>query len=260
MEEDKILISHSLELKNKAYENSMITATSFMDLRQLSLIKSLERHNGNEVITFYYGGYEEAERVCAVFVPSFYEIKDDISDYFRKYPDENPLSLLKISKDKFSSASHRDYLGALMGLGLKREVIGDIIVDDDNTYVLVLKKNSKFICDNLKSVGRATVQVSEVDFSCLLSRKDNSIEFSAFVASERLDNIVSAAFSLSRTNSVAFIEKGFVFVNSAEILKPDYRLSVGDKIVLRGKGKAVFLSVNGKSKKDRLHITLKKYI
>lgn len=260
MEDDKILISHANDLKIRADEYSMITNTNFLDLRQISLIRSIEKNNYQFIRTFYYGGYRDVERVCAVFVPSFYETNGDIFTYFNEHYDDNPLCLLHITKDKFSVIGHRDYLGALIGLGIKRDVLGDILVDENAAYVVSLKKNAKFICDNLKSVGRATVEVSVCDFSCLLERKENFTEFSAFIASERLDNFVSAAFSLSRTNSVLSIEKGLVFVNSSEILKPDYKVSVGDKIVLRGKGKAIFSSINGRSKKDRLHITIKKYI
>lgn len=259
MEEDKILLSHSADLKSRADENSMITSTNFLDLRQCSLLRSLERIKAETVKTFYYGGYDDAERVCAVFVPSFYDINDGVLEYFNLYPEDNPLCLLKVTKDRFSSVGHRDYLGALMGLGLKREVIGDIIYDDNGAYIITLRQNSRFICENLKSVGRATVDITQCDFSCLSQRKEAFEDITAFIASERLDNIVSAAFSLSRTNSVSFIQKGLVFVNSLEITKPDYKASIGDKIVVRGKGKAIFYSVNGKSKKDRLHITIKKY-
>lgn len=260
MEDDKILLSHALDLINRAEEFSMITFTDFLDLRQRSLMKSAIRMRLQNIKAFYYGGYNDAERVCAVFVPDFYETGSDVSENFWKYTDENPLCLLRVTKDKFSTIGHRDCLGALMGLGLKREVIGDIIVDDETAYIVTLKKNAEYICGNLKSIGRATVEVNQCDFSCLSDRKESFTEISAFIASERLDNFVSAAFSLSRTNSVGYIEKGLVFVNSTQIFKPDYKLTQGDKIVLRGKGKAIFLSVNGKSKKDRLHITIKKYV
>ena len=259
MEEDKILLSHATDLKLRADENSMITSTNFLDLRQSSIVRSVERIKSDTVKTFYYGGYKDAERVCAVFVPSFYDVDGEIADYFTTFPEDYPLCLLRVNKDKFSVIGHRDYLGALMGLGLKREVIGDIISDSDGAYVVSLRQNLKYICENLKSVGRATVDVTECGFSFLSERKEVFEEISAFIASERLDNVVSAAFSLSRTNSVAYIEKGLVYVNSLEIIKPDYKVSAGDKIVLRGKGKVIFLSVNGKSKKDRLHITIKKY-
>lgn len=259
MEEDKILLSHTADLKIQADKNSMITYTGFLDIRQNSLVRTADRENPVDIETFYYGGYFDAERVCAVFVPSFYGVSGDIFSFFGENPDDNPLCLLKVTKDKFSSVSHRDYLGALMGLGLKREVIGDIIIDCENAYIVTFKKNAKFIVDNLNSVGRATVNVEQCDFDCLAERKEAFDEISAFVASLRLDIITSAAFSLSRSNSSAFIEKGLVYVNSVQIVKPDYKLNTGDKIVLRGKGKAIFSSVNGKSKKDRLHITIKRY-
>lgn len=260
MDDNKILISHIKDLKIRCDENSMIIFSTFLDLNQQSAVKELEGFDIGNVNTFYYGGYPDAERVCVVFAPSFYDLGESIFDFFNENDDENNLTLLKLSKDKFSSVNHRDYLGALMGLGIKREVIGDIIVLNDCAYVVTLKSSAKYIIENLKSVGKATVSAEYASFSALSSRSDNFLNVSSFVASERLDNIVSAAFSLSRKSSVSFIQKGLVFVNSKQILKNDFNVSPGDKVVVRGLGKVLYFSKNGKSKKDRIHITLKKYI
>lgn len=259
MTEDQILISHARDLKMSCSDNSMITNTFFLDMRQVSLLKPLEREQREYVDSFYYGGYPDAERVCAVFVPKFFEC-DDIYKFFSEESDYNPISLIRIEKDRFSSLSHRDYLGSLMGLGIKREMLGDLLVDENGCFVPCIGSVAKYISENLSSVGRGTVKISVVSFDEIAERKENFKEISAFVASPRLDNIVSAAFSLSRTKSVQFIEKGAVFTNSVENLKPDYKVSVGDKIVLRGKGKAVVASFDGESKRGRLHITIRRYI
>ncbi|MGN0468343.1 MAG: RNA-binding protein [Acutalibacteraceae bacterium] len=259
MTDDQILISHARDLKNKSADCSVITNTAFLDLHQRSILFSIERENGEYVKTFYFGGYETAERVCAVFVPRFYDI-EHIGGYYEKNESENPLSLIRVEKDKFSSLTHRDYLGAVMGLGIKREAIGDIITDDDGCYIITLKSAARFLSENLVSVGRGSVRTFEVPFEKIKETHQATEEISAFIASERLDNFVSAAFSLSRTNSSAAITKGIVFVNNVLCDKTDAKISVGDKVVLRGKGKTVFSSVDGKSKKGRLHITITKYL
>ncbi len=259
MTEDESLISHARDLKASCSDNSMITNTFFLDLRQISLLKPLEREEKQYVDSFFYGGYPDAERVCAVFVPKFFEC-DNIYKFFSNNSDINPVSLIRIEKDRFSSLTHRDYLGSLMGLGIKREMLGDLLVDENGCFVVCINSVAKFIIENLNSVGRGTVNVSIASFDKIIERKENFKTVSAFVASPRLDNIVSAAFSLSRTKSAEFIEKGAVFTNSCENLKPDYKVGAGDKIVLRGKGKAVIASFDGESKRGRLHITIRRYI
>lgn len=256
--DDKFLISHVRDLKNQCADNSMITNTSFLDLRQRSLLLPLEKENSSLVKTYYYGGYSSAERVCAVFVPSFYEI-EDVEDYFFENSDENPLRLIRIDKDRFSALSHRDYLGSLMGLGLKRETVGDILPDESGCFVICTKNAAKFILENLLSVGKGSVEVSYAPLESLGEKKEQFEIIGAFIASARVDNFVSAAFNVSRSAAVSLIEKSVVYVNGGLCEKPDMKLSPGDKVVARGKGKVIFDSTDGQSKKGRLHITIKKY-
>ncbi len=259
MTDEQILVSHATDLKRQCADNSMITSTQFLDMRQRSLIAPLERQFSEYVTTLYFGGYDDAERVCALFVPKFFGISD-ISDFLKNFESDNPLSLLRLDKDRFTTVSHRDYLGALMGLGIKREMIGDILVDDKGAFVPCVNSVAEFLLKNLTSVGRATVNVSLTLFDKISERTERFNEISAFVASLRLDNVVSSAFSLSRTKSAEFIEKGAVYLSGVQNFKSDVKVNQGDKIVLRGKGKAVLYSIDGESKKGRLHITIRKYI
>lgn len=259
MTEDQFLFSHAEDLKAQCADNSMITNSLFLDMRQRTLLKPLEKLYSEYVNTFYYGGFSDAERVCAVFVPKFFDVQS-IEGFFKENNDDNPISLIRVDKDRFSSLTHRDYLGSLMGLGIKREMLGDILVDEGGCFIVCVRSIAKFICNNLTSVGRGTVTASEVSFDLISCRNENFKEISAFVASVRLDNIVSAAFSLSRTKGAEFIEKGAIFLNGLQTIKPDYKVNEGDKIVLRGKGKAIVSSFDGESKKGRLHITIKRYI
>lgn len=258
MNEKEILLSRATELKERAADNSMITFTNFLSVDERSILKPMEKVNNKYVDTFYFGGSADAERTVAVFVPRFYEI-DDIAAYFLDNPDESPLVLIEVTKDRFTEMTHRDYLGSLMALGLKRETLGDIIVSDKGAYIISLKSIAGYICDNLKRTGRGSVNCKVVDFSNLPSGEDSGKEMFCSVASLRLDCVVAAAFSVSRSSAVESITKGLVFVDSVQIMKTDFLLSESSKIVLRGKGKAVIMAESGKSKKGRIRLIIKRY-
>ena len=259
MTEDEVLLSHASDLKTQCADESTVQSTAFLDMRQRTLLTALEKEQSEYVKTFYYGGYENAERLCAVFVPRFYEA-DNAFELFAAYPEFDSITLLRLEKDRFTSLSHRDYLGALMGLGLKREVLGDIVTDDGGCRLFCLSSVSRFICENLKSAGRASIRAFEEQKSEFVQAEEKTQDLFFSVSSLRLDAVVGSAFSLSRSKAAAFIESGSVFVDGVQIVKTDKKISVGEKIVLRGKGKAVLLEQKGESKKGRLHITIRRYL
>lgn len=259
MNDKDILISHAQDKKKQAYDNSMITNTNFLTMEERTWLAPSERELSSDIRTYYYGGYEDAERTIAVFVPAFYEIASDIDEYFDENPRDNPLALIKLTKDKFTSLSHRDYLGALMGLGIKREMLGDIITTDTGCYIFCLKSIVKYICENLNKSGRGTVTCKVCALKDLIIGEEKSETVFLSVASMRLDNVVAAAFNLSRSVAVEAINKGIVYVNSLQVQKTDMSIKQGDRIVLRGKGKVLISELAGQSKKGRLHIYIKKY-
>lgn len=259
MNEKEILISKALDKKRQSADNSMITHTNFLSLDEISTVKTIDREYNEYTDVFYYGGYADSERQLALFVPKFYGI-DNVNDFLRHNEEDNPICLVRLKKDKFTNLSHRDYLGAIMGLGLKREMVGDIKVTNEGADVFCLKSASEFICDNLKKSGRGSVTgeiLSVSDFNC----SDDKFELCfTTVASLRLDGVISAFFNLSRSAAAETVNKGLVYVNSSQCLKCDYAIKEGDKIVLRGKGKTVLTEIKGTSKKGKLKIEYKKYI
>lgn len=258
MEEKDLLFSRCLDAKKKALDSFMITSTAFLSVDERSLVGCVEREYNSDISTFYFGGYDEAERTVAVFVPKIFGV-EDIGEYFSENPDDCPFCLLKVSKDRFSSLNHRDYLGSLMGLGIKRETVGDIIPRDDCTFIFALKSISRYICENLTKVGRGTVNCEICPLSEFIYDEGETETVFSSVASLRLDSVVSSAFNLSRTNSSLAVKSGLVYINSQQILKNDYTLREKDKIVLRGKGKVVLEEIIGESKKGRIHINIKKF-
>lgn len=258
MNEIDLLLSHARELKERAADNSMITATNFLSPEERSILNVIEKENNRYVSTFYYGGFPEAERTAAVFVPAFFEVSD-IDSFMRENADENPFVLIEATKDKFTSMSHRDYLGSLMALGIKREMIGDIITSEKGCHFFAVKSIAAYICENLKRTGRGSVSLSIIDVSELHEGADNSKLAFSSVASLRLDCVVAAAFSLSRTAASENINQGLVYVGGVQCFKSDFTLSEGTKIVLRGRGKAVINRITGQSKKGRIHLEFKLY-
>lgn len=258
MKQQDILISHITDLKERCADNSVITFTNFLTVDEVNLVKQNERTHSKYIDTFLFGGYDNAERVVAFFVPRFYDV-DDISSYLLENIEDNPIVAIDIKKDKFSSLSHRDYLGALMALGIKREMLGDIIVKDDGCYIFCLKSVSEFILQNLKSIGRGTVSCVVCQVLDLDNDFSNVTEEKVSVTSLRIDNYLSSVYNMSRTQSAEYIRRDNVFINSTLCTKVDYVIKPGDKIVLRGKGKTIFKDVVGKSKKGRLYLSLNKY-
>ncbi len=258
MTDDEILLSHARDLKKQCADRGMITHTAFLDLHQRSLLSRLERENSADVQTFYHGGCKDAERVLAVFVPKFYGV-GDLAAYLAENPDDDPLCLLRADKDSFSVLSHRDYLGALMGLSVKRELFGDLLTDDGGAYLVCLRSIRPFLLESFRSAGRATLTLRDASFAELQTREAKTQDVFVSVPSLRLDCVLAAAYNLSRTKAEQAIRAGLVFVNAVQTDKTDRRLSPGDVLVLRGKGKCLLAEETGRSKKGRLHLTVRQY-
>lgn len=254
-----VLLSNIADKVNLCVDNSIITSSNFLDsYEQSEVLKYFSKIKDCKMIL--YGGNDDFERGIAVFFPSFLNIVtvEELKKYFEENDDENPITCIKLTKDKFSSLSHRDYLGALMGLGIERKMIGDIVATEDGAYIFTLIKITKFIVDNLKSVGKGTVD-AEIIKNIFVSKKQNAENISATVSSLRLDNIVSLCFNLSRNKATRAINEGLVFHNSVVCLKSDKKIEEGDKVVYRSKGKIILKEIIGKSKKNRYIINFQKY-
>lgn len=255
--EDKILLARAEEREAACLRNYMITGTEFLDLRQQSLVRKNMAGAGGAFRGFY-GGYGDAERAVAVFFPEYIELEP--AEYFEADPEENPLSVLRVTKKKGApSPGHRDYLGALMGLGIRREVTGDILVREDGADLIVLRSMAEYIASNLDQAGRSGLTAEEVPVRDLILPESKAKEKNVSVASLRLDSVLGAAFGLSRAKSLEAVRSGIVFVNGLETLKPDYSVGEGDRIVMRHKGRVIVSSVNGKSSKGRTRMTLTIY-
>ncbi|MBQ7595685.1 MAG: hypothetical protein IJU45_03355 [Clostridia bacterium] len=256
MNDEELLLSVINDKILECENNSVITNTDFLDLRKQSIAVSyLKRKKG--VRWLLWGGYENAERKIIIFLPYYVE---NFFDYIKTNKSDIPLVLFRADKDDFSSLSHRDYLGSILGLGIKREKIGDILVDEKGCFFFALPVISAYISSNLSKAGRGTLSISIKEDIEELNYTPNIKQKVCFIQSPRLDSVCSAVFSLSRSKASEFIEKGLVFVNDEQILKADHKLKVPDKIVIKGRGRAILKDDTGRSKKDRTALVVDVFI
>ena len=255
-EENKLLLARIRDRERQCSDNSMITSSVFLDMRERSVVAS----SRFETRMIFYGGFEDSERTTAVFLPDYVEAENlqELIEYFDECPESDPIAIIEIEKDKFSPAlSHRDYLGALMGLGIKREMTGDIIVSENGCKMAVLEKIAPFIVENLGKAGRGTLKAKIVPSSeARKGTKSVGVPDSFTVSSMRLDSIVKNAFRVSRGDAVSAIEAGLVFVNDLECVKPDKKISDGDKVVFRRKGRIIVTDCSSVSKKGRVIVEI----
>ena len=252
MEKD-ILISHALDLARRCREDYVVTNTPFLDLSERAALDSALRGCGAKYV--FFGGYAEAERTVCVFLPDYAGEGDVTSG------DDCPIKVLRCKCRAGSPAlSHRDYLGSLMALGVKREKTGDIIVYSGGADILILGEIEKFLISEYKSAGRVNFETECVPVTELRIPDVKTETFRGTVASTRLDNLISEAFSLSRDAAAEAIEGGLVFVDGAKIIKTDARVAEGAKLVLRGKGKVIFREIAGETRRGRISVTLERYV
>lgn len=157
-----------------------------------------------------------------------------------------------IYNQKFALLTHSQVLGALMGLGIVRECIGDIYVDD-KIYILVISEMAPFIITNLTQIGKTKVKVQSVDLDVIRNLPINIYEETTIVvASLRLDAIVSNITTLSREKAKTYIELKNVKVNGNIVTSSDHILKMKDLISIHRYGRTIIKDVLRKTKKDKL--------
>ncbi|MEI3525991.1 MAG: YlmH/Sll1252 family protein [Eubacteriales bacterium] len=248
--EEQQLEKHFRDLARTAYQRGIAVFSDFLNLNELNIFQSL-RGEFSYLETETFGGYELAERQIAVFrpeAPVFY------ADY--------PVKCLKITplNAKFAEdLNHRDYLGAVLNLGIDRACLGDILVEEDAAYLFCLERMADFIRDNLIRIRHTSVYVEQVEAENF-HYEPKYKEVSGTVASVRLDKLLALAFNASRSSLTGLIEGGKVFVNGKLVTSNGYEPKEGDSISVRGMGRFRFRETGGQSKKGREYVILWRYI
>ncbi|WP_195939853.1 YlmH family RNA-binding protein [Romboutsia sp. 1001713B170131_170501_G6] len=246
-----------IELKNKMFkviDKANATMKNY-DVRQTEFLNPYEIKNAIAILNSYSdlkysvdGGHKEAER-SKIFIYPFYMEYEDIDDNLKFIQVEGNF--------KFKSISHKDYLGSLMGLGIKREMIGDIIIHDSFCQIIVSSDICDFIIMNLQKVSTNSVSVYEISREDIIENSLNYKDISFTVSSSRLDCIISGLYNISRQESLKYINAERVFVNYEKITSASKEIENNSLISVRGKGRAVISKIGDITKKGRIKVCAK---
>ncbi len=244
MNDDLLLKKRFAELANRAYMRGFSTFSDFLNIDEISELKSTKL----DIAPTLYGGYENATRCVAGF-------GNNIENY------EFPICCIKLSplQQKFADElTHRDFLGALMNLGINRNTLGDIIVKDNIGYLFCLNSISEYIISNLDRIKHTSVKCEIIDsVPEFMNELPDSQEILA--SSLRIDVVVASIYKLSRNSVNELFSKEKVFINSKIVTKESVNLKGGDIVSVRDYGKFIFCKTVRETKKGRLSLEVKIY-
>lgn len=248
--EEERLLASILDKAKRSARTGQAAATRFLTERERILAEALLKREGYSADS--YGGCPSAERRLLYFRADWQE------EAPAEGSEESPVSVLRARYRPQAALSHRDFLGALMGLGITRDTVGDIWVKEGVCDFAVLRELVPFLLEELKSAGREALTLTEIPLA-----EPGEIAYKEIrdtVSSLRLDAVVGAAFSLSREKATQLIQSGRVAVDGLECLKSDRKLTEGCRLTVHGLGKAELTTVGGLSKKGRTVITCRRFL
>lgn len=237
------LIKRADDLASRAEKTGSVTHTAFLTPAEQYQLRAFRPRADCRVV--FSGGVDGAERQCAFFLPDWMDDAD--------FDPAETIRCIRITAH-FGEPGHRDYLGALLGMGVGREWIGDILIDGSLAHVLCLQSVEAHLL-GIEKVGRCGVKTAAVALPDVPvpERKVKIISFT--VQSPRLDAVLSGLFHLSRTQAAERIRAGDASLNYADCLRPDADVRPGDVVSLRGYGKAAVKDLGGQSRKGRTYLT-----
>ncbi|MCA0753843.1 RNA-binding protein [Paenibacillus sp. N4] len=249
--DEKAFVDRALEWIERSAQQHELKRTDFLDPRQAQIVTMLANRNQDVGIRLD-GGYPEAERKRALIAPDYRSLEDEPIG----------VSVLSVSgpgQDRID-LDHGDFLGALLGLGIKRDRIGDIHVHDDFCHIVVMDEIADYLNIHLRQVHRLNVMTDVLPIEELRSVIPKLEEISLTVASMRLDGIASDVYRISRSKIVDPIRAGRCRVNWKSEEDPSGQLKEGDVVSFKGLGRFKVLEVDGMTKKGRIRVKVGKFI
>ena len=247
--ENKAEITRVIDLAEKAIKNWEVVVTDFLSPPVCLEVQEIFQ-NLTEIEALPWGGYPQAERKRIGLARPDLPLDES----------QIELAVLDIAGNfLFDPATHRDFLGSILGTGIVRDKVGDIIVlGERGAQVIVVPEMVDFLTANLTQVRSVTVKTQQIDFSELKIRPPKKKEITTVEASMRLDAIASAGFGISRSKMADAISNKDVRVNWKEVTQSSYNLKAGDLIAMRGKGRLEVGEVSI-TKKQRYRVNLVRY-
>lgn len=246
--EQLVMLKRIIDLCNHAEAHHEIQTSDFISPDLLGYIPQI-LGSYRDLSYRLEGGYEMAEYQRLTIYP----------DYLYDVP--STIDIIEMSyQEQYGSIGHRDVLGAVLGLGIKREVIGDIIVGEGKIQLMATKEISSYIMDQISKIGRVTVACRLISQEELMATEPEFKLIFATVKSLRLDAIMAQGYQMARSKATQLIKAEQVKVNHNYIHQVSKEIAENDLISVRGHGRIRLEGVNGLSKKDRYKITIKKYV
>ena len=250
MEETELIKKRFAELADRSYTKGQFTFTQFLSMADLSLFYE-EKRSLDYAGPFVFGGYDGAERAIVRFGDL------DKLGYEEKFPIDT-LAIVPLA-DKFADdLTHRDFLGALMSLGIERSLLGDILVTGRKAYIFCLSRISDFIIENLISVKHTSVSVRRAEAEDIKEiPKSFEKEKLVQVASERIDAVIAKVYNLSRSAAIEYFAQKKVFVNGRLTENTSLSLKQDDIVTVRGFGRFKLAEIAGTSRKGKLNLLIR---
>ncbi|MEA1974242.1 MAG: YlmH/Sll1252 family protein [Bacillota bacterium] len=249
IKEDKIGLIKTISIIEQGVKYYFKEYTNFLPPSVYILIN--DYYISDDFTIKYYGGIESAERKIVMIKP-YYEEFEDV---------ELPIIPIEINfSEKFSNIDHRDVLGSLMALGIKRDTIGDIYVHDSFCHIIIKKSILEFLLLNFRKVRNTTIFIKEISFKEVKYCEAKYNIINVTISSNRLDTIISKGFNIDRVTAKKKVNSEIVKVNHKLVDNPHLKLNEGDLISVRGEGRIILYKFNGISKKDKLRVSIKKII
>ncbi len=248
--EDRLLLAKLWDKMNAGIRRSIPADTCFLSPREQELARFLF---GDEPGLHSFGGYGEAERKMLVYLPEYL-------DEVHLYSEDSPVVCLRAEYFKGDELSHRDFLGSLMGSGIARVTVGDICVGKGSCDFFVTAEIAPYMLQNFTSAGRTKLRLSQVP---LLDAHIPDPEVKTIrdtLASLRLDSVISSGFRIGRSLAAQHICAGRAAIDGLPCEKPDKLVSEGCKISVRGLGKIRLTAIGNRTKKDRISVTIDRYV
>ena len=255
--EDKLLISKMLDKIELSKSKNKIENTDFLDMYQKHLLEKILKQEKveNYIIS---GGVEDTERNTIIFYPE--KLKVVAENNYKKIL---PIVCIRINlpKEMYGKYSHRDYLGGLMKLGIKREKVGDILVFNDGADILILDEISKFLFNNISSLTRfSKSKIEKINIENIRKKEIKKEALKIIVSSMRLDCVISELLKTSRGKAEEILRAQRVFVNFENVDKITKQIKENDLITVRGKGRFEIAEIEGETRNGRVKLSINKYI
>lgn len=247
MEAEELLKKRFRELAQKCYQNNQYTFTGFLSLADMTCFYEIEREL-SYVPYKVWGGSELCERVMLRFGS-----KEEFG-----YEEEFPITCIQVKPlmAKFADElGHRDFLGALMNLGIERSTLGDIFIEDNTAYIFCVVNMAEFMIENLGKVKHTSVLCKETEQIPSFGDKEKQ-EIRIQISSERIDAVISKVYRLSRSEAIEFFRQKKVFVNGRQCENNSQSLKSGDIVSVRGCGRYEYSGVEKVSKKGKLNVVV----